>query len=71
MDKFKNGDIVVIKSLGLGAEVTDASRPDGLVEVRIAVISVTAGHVKTDVRKQTFPSDVLEIIDKKSGTIIL
>lgn len=71
MPKFNKGDLVAIKSIGLGAEVTDASRPDGLVEVRIAEISIQRSRMITDIRLETFPPDDLEIINKRSGLVIL
>lgn len=66
--KFKNGDLVLFRSRGVGAEVVDQDAGQGLVRIRIASIGPRG---ETSITEETVPEVFLEKINKKSGIIFI
>ena len=54
-----------------GGEVIDANRPDGLLEVKIARMTVTSKGVETLINNVLVKENDLSPISKKKGLVII
>lgn len=69
--KYKKGNFVIIRSMQLGGEVTDDSRPDGQVEVKVARMNLSASGVSTKIEKLLVKEEDLSLITKNRGLVII